>query len=374
MSSLSAHAEITERIRALAPNGLVYVVGEDGEELVSQNVDAPFVPASVAKIVTAWLAMDVLGGNYRFTTRFYVGDARVLYVRGGGDPFLVSEELALIAPRILQVAGEEPFSAIRLDTRYFEANMRVPGIENDDESYNAPNAALAANFNTINAVREGSTVRSAEEQTPITPLAVSQFRARAPNGRSRISLAQEEPGLSARYVGELLAAFIAQSGGSVSGDIAVGPVPEGLEPIYIHRQSRPLSEIINAMMIGSNNYVANQLFLEAGARDQGAPASLEKSVSALNARLAELELTGAITIVEGSGISRQNNMTAQGLVALLNDFEPHMALMTRSRGGSRYKTGTLDDVSTLAGYANTKKSRHGALRHRPAWRKRKSAV
>jgi D-Ala-D-Ala carboxypeptidase 3 (S13) family len=42
--------------------------GRQGNELVAQNTDAPFVPASVTKIVTAWLAMEVLGGDYRFKT------------------------------------------------------------------------------------------------------------------------------------------------------------------------------------------------------------------------------------------------------------------------------------------------------------------
>ncbi len=46
------------------------------------------------------------------------------------------------------------------------------------------------NFNTIAALRKGKTVLSAEPQTPITPLAISQFRARGPQGRGRISLAK----------------------------------------------------------------------------------------------------------------------------------------------------------------------------------------
>jgi len=39
-------------------------------------------------------------------------------------------------------------------------------------------------------MRKGKTVRSAEKQTPITPLAISQFRARGPQGRGPISLVQ----------------------------------------------------------------------------------------------------------------------------------------------------------------------------------------
>ena len=64
-----ALAGVKERIAALAPSALVLVMDFDGKELVAQNADKPFVPASVAKIVTAWLAMEVLGGDYRFETK-----------------------------------------------------------------------------------------------------------------------------------------------------------------------------------------------------------------------------------------------------------------------------------------------------------------
>src|SRR4051812_24410061 len=64
-----ALAGAKEKIAALAPSGLVLVVDEKGNELIAQHVDKPFVPASVTKIVTAWLAMQVLGGDYRFETK-----------------------------------------------------------------------------------------------------------------------------------------------------------------------------------------------------------------------------------------------------------------------------------------------------------------
>src|SRR5262249_3711301 len=156
-----------------------------------QNADQPFIPASVTKIVTAWLAMEVLGGDYRFETRFYLDAKRVLYVRGGGDPFLISEELAPLATELVAAAGKEPVTRIVLDASYYPSNLRIPGIEDTDESYNALNSALAVNFNTIFAVRSGNEVRSAEKQTPITPLAITEFRERGPGGKGRISLSQE---------------------------------------------------------------------------------------------------------------------------------------------------------------------------------------
>src|SRR6202045_1148977 len=166
-----ALAGVTEKVAALAPTGLVLVGDAQGNELVAQNADELFVPASVTKIVTAWLAMEVLGGGYRFETRFYLNDKRVLYVRGGGDPFLISEELATLATELVAAIGKAPITGIVLDASYYPANLRIPGIEEDAEPYDALNSALAVNFNTVYAVRRGDKVDSGESQTPITPLA-----------------------------------------------------------------------------------------------------------------------------------------------------------------------------------------------------------
>ena len=270
-----ALAGVKEKIAGMAPSGIVLVVDEKGNELIAQNADKPFAPASVTKIVTAWLAMQVLGGDYRFETKFYLDKDRVLYVRGGGDPFLVSEELAELGKELVAAIGKEPITGIVLDASYYPPDIRIPGIENTTESYDALNSALAVNFNTIAAVRKGIRVRSAESQTPITPIAIREFKARGPNGRGRISLSKD-PAVSLQYAGELIAAFIEKAGGSVNGKITTGAVPEGLKPVYIHK-SRPLSQILVQLLIASNNYIANQVFLEIGGT-LGGSVSLEKSL------------------------------------------------------------------------------------------------
>ena len=353
-----ALADVKENVAALAPRGLVLVMDAKGNALVAQNADEPFVPASVAKIVTAWLAMEVLGGDYRFATRFYLDKKRVLYVRGGGDPFLISEELATLATALVATVGKEPITGIVLDASYYPANLRIPGIEDTDEAYNALNSALAVNFNTIAAVRSGNTVRPGEKQTPITPLAITQFRLRGPNGSGRISLTQD-PAVSLQYAGELIAAFIEQAGGSVKGPISTGAVPAGLEPVYVHRQSRTLSQILIALLRASNNYIANQVFLEIGAHRLGGPVSLEKSLRVANEMLAAQGLAKAIHIEEGSGISRNNHFTARGLAKVLELFAPHADLL-RGQDGGMNKTGTMEGVRTLAGYADT--SSNGRVR------------
>jgi D-alanyl-D-alanine carboxypeptidase/D-alanyl-D-alanine-endopeptidase (penicillin-binding protein 4) len=351
-----ALAGAKEKVAALAPSGLVLVVDEKGNELIAQNTDKPFVPASVTKIVTAWLAMEVLGGDYRFETKFYLDDKRVLYVRGGGDPFLISEELAPLATELVAAIGKEPITGIVLDASYYPSDLRIPGIEDTAESYDALNSALAVNFNTIAAVRKGNTVRSAEQQTPITPLAISEFQARGPQGRGRISLSKN-PAVSLKYAGELIAAFLDRAGGSMKGKITTGSVPEGLKPVYVHR-SRPLSQILVQLLIASNNYIANQVFLEIGSTLGGA-VSLEKSLKVANAMLAMNGLADAIHIEEGSGISRDNRFTARGLTHVLDLFAPHAELLHGHDGGLN-KTGTMSGISTLAGYADTKS--HGRVR------------
>ena len=350
-------ADISDRIAALSPSGLILVLDEKGDELVAQNVDQPFSPASVAKIVTAWLAMEVLGGDYQFETSIYMDDDRNLYVRGGGDPFLVSEEWELLAQNLIEATGKEPFETIVVDTSYYPSDLQIPGIKNDNESYNAPNSALAVNFNTIHAVRKGKSVKSAEKQTPITPVAVEQFRTRGPSGRGRISLPKDDPDVAAKYAGEMLAAFISKAGGIVKNGVSVGSVPEKLDTIYIHRQSRKLDELLTLMLLGSNNFLANQIFLEVGAHRLGGPVSLEKSLKVAGELLAKHDLADDILLREGSGISPENQFTARGLAGLLQHFSPHAELLRRNKAGSRYKTGSIDGVRALAGYAATKQ--HG---------------
>ena len=354
-----ALAGLKETVATLAPSATVLVVDSKGNELIAQNADKAFTPASVTKIVTAWLALEVLGADYRFETRFYLDAKRVLYVRGGGDPYLISEELAPLASALVAKIGKVPITGLVVDASYYPSDLRIPGIEDDDTAYDALNSALGVNFNTIYAERIGNKVRSAEEQTPITPIAIARFRAKGPpDGEGRISLGQD-PAVGLRYAGELIAAFIQRAGGNVKGEISLGTVPEGLEPIYIHRQSRTLSEILVGLLLDSNNYTANQVFLEIGGHELRGPVSLEKSLEVANKMLGAHGLAADIHLEEGSGISRDDRFTARGLAKVLELFAPHADLLHGHDGGLN-KSGTMDGIRTLAGYADT--SSHGRIR------------
>src|SRR5271165_5040905 len=184
------------------------------------------------------------------------------------------------------------------------------------------------------------------------------FAQRARTG-SAASVLARIPTVGLQYSGELIAAFIKRAGGAVHGKISIGTVPTGLEPIYVHRQSRSLSQILAELLLDSNNYTANQVFLELGGRRLGGPVSLEKSLEVANDMLAAHGLADAIHLEEGSGISRNNLFTARGLAKVLELFAPHADLLHGHDGGIN-KSGSMDGVRTLAGYADT--SSHGRVR------------
>jgi D-alanyl-D-alanine carboxypeptidase/D-alanyl-D-alanine-endopeptidase (penicillin-binding protein 4) len=75
--------------------------------------------------------------------------------------------------------------------------------------------------------------------------------------------------------------------------------------------------------------------------------------------LAAHGLAATVHLEEGSGISRNNHFTAHGLAKVLELFAPHADLL-HGRDGGMNKTGSLEGVRTLAGYANT--SSHGRVR------------
>jgi D-alanyl-D-alanine carboxypeptidase/D-alanyl-D-alanine-endopeptidase (penicillin-binding protein 4) len=87
--------------------------------------------------------------------------------------------------------------------------------------------------------------------------------------------------------------------------------------------------------------------------------SLERSITVARKVLATHGLAETIQLEEGSGLSRGNHFTAQGLAKVLSLFAPHRELLESGKGTS-YKTGTLEGVRTLAGYVSS--SKHGPVR------------
>jgi len=351
----SAQAEPDGLRAALAPlvqEGGV-AVGENGHPVFVYHPGA-YVPASILKLATAETAFHVLGTHYRFRTAFY-RDGDLLYIRGYGDPMLVSEEWALIAQE-LKLAGQfaHPIRALVLDQSAFATDLEVDGASDSLNPYDAKLGALVANFNTVFVdVDAAGHVTSAEPQTPLTPLARQAGRRLGP-GRQRINFTAEGiPGV--RYAGELARAVFEQAGATIREPSRTGRVPPGLKPVLVHHNSRTLEEVVQAMLHYSNNFIANQIVLAMALETAGEPARLEPGV-ALERRYLTKQLglkPDQFTLEEGSGLSRKNHIRLTAMLAVVDAFHPWADLL-KPYGKPPLvvpaKTGTLTGVYTLAGF------------------------
>ncbi len=339
----------------LVRNGGVGVVDRHGT-FRGCALDTPFIPASILKISTALVALQVLGPDFRFRTELYLDSAGNLTIRGVGDPMLVSEEVDLIV-RELRARGVRRVRSIAIDPSAFALETDVPGRGDSANPYDAAVGPVAVNFNTVPLLVGKGFVRSAEPQTPTLPLMQEMGRGLKP-GRYRLNICNTSlppHQVMARYTAELFRAVFLRNNIACGSRWLIRPVPAGRVPFHVHLASADLERVCAAMLRYSNNYIANLVFLATGARRYGYPATWEKARQAVGRELASLlgpEGATRIHQVDGAGLSRENRVTARVMLELLQAFRPHLRLLPE-HGPVRMKTGTLQGVYNLAGYLDT---------------------
>jgi len=324
----------------------VLVADLNGKYLLSKNVDTPLIPASILKIFTSLLALHHFGSEYRFATDFYMDPKGRLTVKGFGDTMWISESISAVARKLARKIRR--IDGIVLDDTHFARHIGLPGITDSFEPYDAPNGALCANFNTVHFRRVGAQFVSAEPQTPLLPMILDRIRrSRLNEGRILLTGSKREALL---YAGRLLRYFLEKEGVVVTGGIEVGQVNPFKDRLFLHALSPyPLRDIVKNLLAHSNNFMANQLLITVGIQVFGPPGTLAKGVEVARQFAADPLGTDSIDIVEGSGISRKNRVTASAMHRVLERFEPHRRLLVY-RDGLYAKTGTLNGVRTLAGY------------------------
>ena len=160
------------------------------------------------------------------------------------------------------------------------------------------------------------------------------------------------------YTGALFKYFLNRSGVTVMGSIERGRVNQRLDRmVWQYQSASNLSQTVAKLLEFSNNFIANQILLVLGAEIEGPPASVDKGLTVLKRYYHQTLGIKSGKIVEASGISRHNRITAAAMMEIMMRFSPHHELM-RQNDRQYYKTGHLKEIRTRAGYI---KSQDGGL-------------
>ena len=123
------------------------------------------------KFSPALLAIENLGKEYRFETHFFIDKKNNLFIKGYGDPLLTSEVISGNRPYPGRDGRSGNWQRCTSMTSSFALNGEIAGEENSANPYDAPNGALAVNFNALplQIAKDGS-ITSGEPQTPVISL------------------------------------------------------------------------------------------------------------------------------------------------------------------------------------------------------------
>lgn len=331
----------------LIEEGCYLTARHSGQVIAELRPHALYTPASIFKIVTSLASLEILGESYRFPTYFYITPGIDLWIKGEGDPLLISEEIVQIAGE-LKKNGLRQFRHLYIDDSLYELEEKTISESSTNNPYDTPLSALGVNFNTINIdISTDGRIVSAEEQTPTIPLMIELGAGLEP-GLHRINVTLDS-GQTQRLAAETFKAIFAQNGIKMLGNYGTRKTPDHAGLFYIH-YSEPVLELLPAMLLYSNNFMANQLFLALGYRKYGPPVTWHKARQAMTFFARSKGVTGDdISIVDGAGLNRGNQISAAAMLTFLQDFRPYRSLLPLHKDW-RLKSGTMTGVYSYAGY------------------------
>ncbi|MBG7621232.1 D-alanyl-D-alanine carboxypeptidase/D-alanyl-D-alanine-endopeptidase [Herbaspirillum sp. AP02] len=390
--------------------GVVVVDAESGKRLLaSSNVGQPFNPASVMKLVTTDAALEMLGPTFTWKTQAYIDGSLAggllngdLILKGGGDPKLVLENFWLFLRQLRARGIKDIRGNLVLDRSYFAESSYDPSQFDGDpqKPYNAGPDALLLNYRT-QAFRfepdAAAGVVNVSMDPPMAGFTITPPRlSQEPCGdwQGKLMLNNDLNGASfggtyaadcgprvwyvhpyrmnnAQYVGASFVQMWTELGGSFSGRVVNGVVTPSAR-LMVEVQSPTLPEVIRDINKYSNNVMARQVLLTLGAEMTGQPGDTVNAARAVRGWLNDKGIdTSGLAIENGAGLSRVERVTPSLLASVLvqayrsplmpefvsslplvgYDGTMRRRLKTQSVAGQAHiKTGTLNDVRSIAGY------------------------
>ena len=389
-----------------AQTSLSVVDAASGKELTGFQPDLKLNPASCSKILTSSTALAILGPDHRFLTHFYAdrhperGTIGTLYVAGQGDPMLVNEEITQLARHLAEKGIKRITDGIVVDNSYFDSYEYPRKQTGEGRAYTAKTAATAVNFNSLAVLVGPGAKNGAPADVQIDPptnfykiinkaVTGGKFRVAmalgSENGRPTVTVTGRVPlkfepqklyrsvSDPASLAGAVIGSWLREAGVEVGPAVREGRVPGNAVGIMTW-ESRPLYDIMSSMNKASNNFIAEQTLKHLGAAKMGAPGSTAKGVAVIEGYLASIGIPkGSYVVENGSGLSEETRISGRQLAEVLaaayrnqsirQPFIDSLSVLgvdgTTKRwrfapdlaGRIQVKTGTLDGVSTLSGFA-----------------------
>ncbi|CAM5787740.1 D-alanyl-D-alanine carboxypeptidase/D-alanyl-D-alanine-endopeptidase [Castellaniella caeni] len=398
----------------LPDSSLSLEIREAGGPVISRiNAEVPRNPASVMKTVTTWSALSTLGPDYVWRTQLLSNaGARVdeqgtlqgpLYVKAGGDPWFTVADLWGMLNE-LRLRGIKNLTDVVVNRSLFGNVSIDPGEFDDapDRPYNASADAMMVDFGAARIIfqpdekhRQWVTIvdpptRNVRvdgqlqwEEGRCKPATGFSVDARVQDHVTTIRVAGKATGSCGEFSVYRLAGSQADHfealfrmlwqnlGGTLGRGFQEGKIPARTEVLTWH-DSPALSDVIRQINKHSNNVMARMTLLTVAAEVIGSGATPETGDRAVTQILQrqKVDTTGWV-LDNGSGLSRQGRITAQGLAQML-DYAWRSPLMPEfvsslsisgmdgtmrkrlrsadTKGQAHLKTGTLKNSRALAGY------------------------
>lgn len=353
------------KLRGLPSSNMsVYVrpASARGPALVTAKADVPRNPASAMKLVTTYAALGTLGDNYRWPTELYInGNVRggTLYgdviLKGYGDPAFHEDDFLSLLQALRNRGIRKITGNFVADTTFFNIPYQDPGAFDGrpKAAYNAQPEALL--YQERGSCYEFTNLKGQIEKIcPVMPR----------NAKARNDL-------NTNIFGGFWKLWVGKLRGRMDGHFVRAKTPRTAQLVHTHR-SEPLREVIVEINKSSNNVMARQLMLSVGAKQLGVPGTPKKGAAAIGQWLESRGLKfPELRLENGSGLSRIERISARHLGEMLVDAynSPHRQAFVDSlavmgvdgtlrnrlkkssvKGRGQFKTGTLRNVRSLAGY------------------------
>ncbi len=308
--------------------------------LYEYNPKMKMIPASITKLVTSATALVKLGTGYFFKTIVYTDDNNIsdgvingnLYLKGYGDPDLNSSDISYLAEKlanknIMEITGNIVFDESYFDNEYY-------GLAN----YYQSDTDLQW-WPYVSALNLDKNKSKYDPASSAAELLATELKDRKIKFEG-ITVSGYTPGVS-KEVAEI---------------------------------SHSIYDVITHMNKTSNNHSAITLFKVIGAKYKSPPGTLGKGSEAVISFLSSIGIDrNNYEILEGSGLTRYNMVTSDMLIRLLKFMYDQEDIFdyyynslsiagvdgtlrkrmigTEAESNVHAKTGTLNSVSTLSGYA-----------------------